>query len=75
MIKHLVFILGVLLLLASGLLASEAQTKVACVAIVMALWWVLEVLPLGVTALVPVFALPLLVLLFYRGCFELGYGD
>ena len=58
MVKHFVLILGVLLLLASGMLASEAQTKVACIALVMALWWVLEVLPLGVTALVPVFAFP-----------------
>lgn len=60
MTKRIVFFLGVLLLLSSGLFAGGAQTKVACVAVVMALWWVLEVLPLGVTALVPVVAFPFL---------------
>ena len=58
MTKRIAFFLGVLLLVGSGMLADTAQTKVACVALVMALWWVLEVLPLGVTALVPVFAFP-----------------
>lgn len=58
MIKRIAFFLGVLLLLSSGLFAEETQTKAVCVALVMAMWWGLEVLPLGVTALVPVVAFP-----------------
>ena len=58
MVRHVVFFLGLLLLAGSGLLVDEVQTKVACVALVMAMWWVLEVLPLGVTALVPVIVFP-----------------
>lgn len=60
MVKKLVFAAGVLLLLGGGLLADSAQTKVVCVALVMALWWIFETLPLGVTALIPIFAFPFL---------------
>lgn len=58
MLKRCMFVLGVLLLLGSGVLVDTAHTKVACIAVVMALWWIFEVLPLGVTALIPVITFP-----------------
>lgn len=39
---------------------SQAEWSVALVAILMAIWWISEALPLAATALVPIVAFPLL---------------
>lgn len=53
------------LALAAGILlfadlGSPAVTRTAAVAVLMAVWWITEALPLAVTALVPLVAFPLL---------------
>ena len=58
--KTTLLLVGVLILFSNAFYQSDLQIKVAWVALVICLWWIFEVLPLGVTALVPVFAFPLL---------------
>ncbi len=59
-LKKIILLVGLILLIINLFLGFHIQTKVACVALVMSLWWIFEILPLGVTALIPVFAFPLL---------------
>ncbi|MCY4645152.1 MAG: SLC13 family permease [Bacteriovoracales bacterium] len=58
--KKILLLLGIALLISQLFFGQDPQTKVLCVTVVIALWWIFEVLPLGVTALLPVVAFPML---------------
>ena len=58
--KTILLFLGIALLISQLLLGQEPQMKVLCVTVVIALWWIFEVLPLGITALLPLVAFPIL---------------
>jgi solute carrier family 13 (sodium-dependent dicarboxylate transporter), member 2/3/5 len=57
--KTLIMGIGVGALLITLFLGLSKIQAMAVVAMVMALWWIFEVLPLGITALIPVVAYPL----------------
>ena len=58
--KMILLIIGVLGLLTCFSIGVSPMVSMGVVALVMALWWIFEVLPLASTALLPVVAYPLL---------------
>ena len=58
-LRHGLLILGLSALTFCYLQAPTQKISMAVVALVMALWWIFEVLPLGITALLPLPTYPL----------------
>ncbi|HPR41211.1 MAG TPA: DASS family sodium-coupled anion symporter [Candidatus Methanofastidiosa archaeon] len=52
---------------------SEAQMKVLAIALLMAIWWITEAIPVSVTALLPAMLLPFLGVCHYNGNTYPGY--
>jgi sodium-dependent dicarboxylate transporter 2/3/5 len=59
-IKTWTLVLGVISLFLCLILGVDKVSSMTCIAIVMAAWWIFEILPLSVTALLPLVAYPIL---------------